>query len=152
MKSMIELAKCLRALQLFYHNFHNNTKGASFFADHAFLGSAYGECEAQYDAVVEKVIGTGGDINLIEVNVDGAKLLKQLGAGDDESSFNRALMCENRVVMLCGNCDKEATSVGVKNLVGGIADESEARIYKLKQRLNKKGPKGAALIVVANKD
>lgn len=137
MKSMLDLIICLRALNLYYHAAHNNTSGPSFHSDHAFFGSAYEEVDDQYDACIERLIGNLGRAPaLLQIVGAAAKKLKDMGDPVSVDAMYKAAIKEEKYIAdLCSKVDKEcADSVGVKNLVGDIADKCEQRQYKISRR------------------
>ena len=138
--AMDNLAVIFRAGQLLAHQLHNEVSGVSFFADHEFLGGLYGEYEEGYDAIVERVIGLG----LEKVDIAGwnKRAVKVYGDMAGDKAFDakkwpryvleveKAIQAEIRDYLKKGEC-----SDGVQNLLQGMADESEARSYKIGQRL-----------------
>lgn len=133
---MDSLAILLRAEQLVAHNFHNMTKGVSFFADHEFFGGVYPELEGDYDAVVERCIGSGEDINLCDVTSQAAQKASAYDCSDMASDEMCAVLLgmERALQAKCTELNKGA-SLGTQNLLQGIADKSEMRTYKLRQRI-----------------
>jgi len=135
---MKELAIYLRCLQLFTHNAHNVVKGAVFLQDHSFLGDLYPAYEDEYDSVIERIIGLA-DISmeeLIIIQTSALEKLKQYGATQSENKgyFSVILKMEKELCLLIESIVHEA-SQGTQQLIGGIADNSEVRQYKLKQRV-----------------
>ena len=132
MKTLTQLAALFRFLQLYAHATHNTAKGPTFFADHEFLGELYPTYEAAYDALVERIIGLTGAANIQEITAAAAALF----AGADVSAIWATLLegerkvCE--LVELAAISDE--LSQGTINLLVGLADQSEARAYKLAQR------------------
>ena len=134
---MDSLITQLRALQFLAHRAHHVTKGPTFFEDHEFLGELYPAYEAAYDSAVERVIGLGTEkLSIAKINIAAAKMSAILPDETKPEPFFRAILKGEKD--LCGMIDeavKEA-SQGTQNLLQGFADESEARQYKLKQRLS----------------
>lgn len=134
-KSMNQLIITFRCAQFVAHNFHNFAKGYSFFSDHEFLGELYGTYESAYDGLVERTIGGGKQIDLPDVTMQAADKAKAFAPdkmGCDEM-FATLLSMEESVCAWCKTYSAGAT-LGTANLLQGLADESEARQYKLKQR------------------
>ena len=133
---MDSLAILLRAEQLVAHNFHNMTKGVSFFADHEFFGEVYPELEGDYDAVVERCIGTGEDINLCDVTSQAAQKASAYDCSDMAADEMCAVLLgmERALQAKCMELNKGA-SLGTQDLLQGISDRSEMRVYKLRQRI-----------------
>lgn len=134
---MDSLITQLRALQFLAHRAHNVIKGPTFFEDHEFLGKLYPAYEEAYDSAVERVIGLGTEkLSLAKINIAASKMSDILPDETKPEPFFRAILKGEKD--LCGMIDeavKEA-SQGTQNLLQGFADESEARQYKLKQRLS----------------
>jgi len=131
----MELATLLRFMQLYTHNAHNLLGGPTFFQDHEFLGELYPVYETDYDNVVERVIGAGKSIDLIKTQVDAVSELQKYGPCKSyQQCFQQLLSYEK---LLCSNIEqmKNKMSQGTLNLLADIADRSEMRQYKIKQRL-----------------
>jgi len=129
---MKAIAVYLRTMQFIAHRAHIETHGSTFFEDHKFLGKAYEDYQSAYDAVVERMKSVEKpDINAITLEAaETAAKVKDTVAYD----LMKCLYgCE---VTLCKliKIESPKASVGTQNLLAGIADESEVRQYKLKQR------------------
>lgn len=134
---MDSLITQLRALQFFAHRAHNVIKGPTFFEDHEFLGELYPAYESAYDSAVERVIGLGTEkLNLPKINIAAAEMSNIMPNETKPEPFFRAILKGEKD--LCGMIDEAVreASQGTQNLLQGFADESEARQYKLKQRLS----------------
>lgn len=129
------LAAHLRAMQFLYHNFHHLVSGPSFFSDHGFFGDSYSEIESNYDSVVENMIGDGSTPDLKELTHNSAKIM--LGFYSQDGFFNSALIAENSLQSLIESISKGDIDQGTTNLIGGIAEMSKTRTYKIKQRISK---------------
>jgi len=136
---MDNLAIIFRSGQFLAHQLHNEARGEAFFSDHAFLGDLYGTYEDGYDAIVERVIGLGvEDVDIPGWNQRAMKVYGGMAKGQSFSPENwpavvleveRAIQGEIRAYL-----KKGLASDGVQNLLQGMADESEMRVYKVKQR------------------
>jgi DNA-binding ferritin-like protein len=130
---VIKLATILRASQFVAHEKHNLVSGPTFLADHAYLGELYGEYEEAYDAVVERLIGLGKPVNIPAITTSAAEVASRGGAGSALNWPQRMLAMEEairREVVAA----LPVASEGTKNFLQGLADESEARTYKIGQR------------------
>lgn len=128
----MNLPALLRYMQFYAHMAHNLVGGATFLSDHEFLAELYATYETAYDAVIERMIGLGEPINLVEVQ---KKAVAELTAPESfEKAFKELLSCEED---LCKALDKIAkdASLGTNNMLSDMADKSEMRQYKLKQRI-----------------
>ena len=133
---MDSLAILLRAHGNVARNFHNMVKGNAFFADHSAFGAIYEEVEGDYDAVVERCIGTGEDINLCDVTTQAASKASSYDCSDMAADEMCAVLLgmERTLQAKCAELNKGA-SLGSQNLLQGISDRSEMRVYKLRQRI-----------------
>lgn len=133
---MNELIITFRCAQFVAHNFHNFAKGYSFFADHEFLGTLYGTYEEAYDALVERTIGSGKPIDLRDITCQAADRAKAYSAEtmSCDEMFATLQSMEESICVWCKTYTSGAT-LGTANLLADLADKSEARQYKLKQRI-----------------
>jgi len=133
---MDHIALQLRAMQFLAHRAHNDVNGPTFFADHEFLGELYPAYESAYDSVVERIIGLSREkIDIAQMNVDAAKMacVKPNETGC-EAMIKVLLKAEQDLCLLVAKNMEDATD-GTQNLIQGIADQSEARQYRMKKRL-----------------
>lgn len=131
---MKDLACHLRSMQFYAHNAHNMCRGDEFFSDHEELGALYSVYESAYDSVVERIIGLGQEIDLITLQKEAADKLAGKPKTDSFSkSFECLLECELELCEII-NKENEKASLGTQNLLQGIADLSEVRQYKFKQK------------------
>jgi DNA-binding ferritin-like protein len=135
---MKEIAITLRCLQMFAQNAHNLVKGAVFSQDHDFLGELYPAYDSEYDSVIERIIGTS-DLSMPELTMiqqAAVDKLKSYGSQqpDNKSYLSIILKMEQELCSIIEMAIRGA-SQGTQQLIGGIADISEMRQYKLKQRI-----------------
>ena len=133
---MQELAVVLRTAQLVAHNYHNKVFGPSFLADHEYLGELYPAYEGEYDSVVERIVGLGLECDLPAVTQLAGERAAKYDPYDRaaDEMFSDLLGLERQVQQWATDFNKKA-SLGTQNLLQGIADASEMRCYKLKQRI-----------------
>jgi DNA-binding ferritin-like protein len=131
---MEEIATVLRYLQLYSHQAHNLVSGDTFFQDHGFLGELYPAYEDDYDDVIERSIGLGSPVDISKSNKVAAERLPEDSSLNTRSCLEHILSAE---VHLCETIEAECKSCsqGTMQLIGNIADKSEMRQYKIKQRL-----------------
>ena len=133
---MNELAVLFRTAQLFAHNCHNLTKGVTFFSDHSFFGDAYAAYESAYDSVVERMIGMDAEIHLGSItSVAGDNAGKMTLMGEEVGSMFATLLEAEKSICVAIKTYAAGASDGTQNLLQGLADESEIRQYKIKQRI-----------------
>lgn len=132
---MDKIAILLRMAQLFAHNAHNLISGSSFFADHTFLGDLYPAYEDAYDSVVERMIGSRMNPDLLGIQVQAIERLK-VKPTDMKSPevFKEVLKIEIELRKLI-DMAQPGLSEGTKQRLGNLADESEQRQYKILQRI-----------------
>lgn len=141
---LIDLFCCLKATSEYYKTGHWQVKNTIYYADHQLLDRLASESGARLDQIAEKIIGTTGNVallNLSDVLKKQYEMIKSLPYTPEENSafFQAGMGLEQKILDLCKSLDAAPeTSVGVRNLLGDIADESEGRIYLLRQRLNTK--------------
>jgi DNA-binding ferritin-like protein len=134
---MKKLATKLREAQIFAHAAHNLIHGASFFADHEFLGEAYEAYTKAYDETIERIIGLGDEINPIQITADAAEEATKYSVTrmDSYDMFSWLLNVEKEICELVHETIEGGVSHGTSNLLEGFADHSEVRQYKIKQRI-----------------
>lgn len=128
------LATVLRASALYAHAAHNTISGETFLSDHEFLGDLYTALTTAYDDVVERAIGLGEEVDLLSMQVDAAESLKNLSLSDATAIFKQILENEKTIQDEISDAIN-GTTVGTNDLLAGIADAGEVRIYKIRQRL-----------------
>jgi DNA-binding ferritin-like protein len=130
-------------MQFYAHNAHNLCQGDSFFSDHEELGSLYGVYTGLYDGVIERMIGLGQSIDLVKIQLEAAKMLDGEAIPKAfNAAFSGLLTCENELCKIISEANASG-SLGTQNLLQGIADDSEVRQYKFKQRLSQAGASAA---------
>ena len=136
-----ELIAQLRSLEDFYKIAHWQCKNTVFYSDHLLLDRLSSEAGSRIDQVAEKAIGTSGNasiVNLKDILKKEFVIIKNLSDSPSENSrfFEDALRLEEQLKVFV-TTQEPIQSLGVKNMLGDIADECEGRIYLLKQRLAK---------------
>ena len=134
---LTKLAARFRAMQLFAHNAHLLAKGQTFYQDHEAFGEMYPAYEAAFDGLVERTIGLDGEYNPeASFKQVGEFLSSTWGCSDSQQCFAKLLDFEKRVCAdITDILARMDVTQGVSNFLQGLADESESRQYKLKQRL-----------------
>jgi DNA-binding ferritin-like protein len=133
------LAIQFRAAQLYAHQGHNETEGATFQQDHGFFGEAYGAYDGYYDSMVERAIGLNGTqaAKIRELQADAATLAANKPMSSNPELIYRTLLGWNK--QICAMIDraaKESTmDEGVRDLIVGIANDLQVQNYKIQQRL-----------------
>lgn len=134
---MINLAVAYRGAQLLAHAGHNLVSGPTFFSDHEYLGDLYGAYETAYDGLVEKVIGLGGAIDIPAVTTKACAIGASFNPQGKSANeiFQAVLTLEKQFCVLIASALASGCTNGVQNFLQGLCDESEARQYKIGQRL-----------------
>lgn len=134
-ETLLTLARAYRCAQFYAHQAHNRTTGESFFSDHSFFGELYSTYENAYDSLVERVMGLGTVVDIAELTVLAAKDFQAMSDGfAPDYFFKRLLSLEDSLRKKIDSAILSQTQ-GTVNLLQGLADESEARTYKMKQRV-----------------
>ena len=138
---MISILVHLRAMQLTSHHAHNLVSRAVFFQDHEFFGDVYSAVESDYDSVIERIIGLQGESQLALpaiLSAVAAKIANAPGVGVKENKifFQYLQQQEKELCQLVEVACKNGVSQGVIQTLGTIAEKSEIRQYKIKQRLS----------------
>ena len=128
----------LRFKHLFTHVCHNMVSGKTFFEDHEFLGLLYSQAEGWYDDLVERSLGLGQEVDLVDVQKKAAAYLGEvkIDFSNNEACFQVILKITKelcREIEVCVN--SKTLSQGTIQLLGDIANFEEKNIYKLKRRL-----------------
>ena len=125
-----KLITTFRQAYLLAHHAHHSASGPTFLQDHEFLGSLYGAYEDAYDTLVERAIGLGSPVNEILVNKEAVAAYADC-CRDCKTTEDFLKQIQKTVKpLVTGATD------GTANLLQGLADDSEARTYKLSQRLS----------------
>ena len=128
---MHDVATKLRTLQIFTHNAHNIASGSTFLADHEYLGELYPAYEAAYDSVIERLIGLGEEVDIIAIGIEAIKAVAACPTTD--ACFESILEQEEALRAAIDECI-QGCSTGTQNLLAQIADDSEQRSYRIRQR------------------
>jgi len=134
---MEKIAIYLRTLQLYGQNAHNLDQGQSFFADHEALGAFYEAAGCGYDMVIERMIGLDIIPDLQKLHKKVAEIIQVLDHKPDAKSFFRNILkLEQKLCSEIEECVNSGKySEGTNQLIGELANQSESRQYKIKQRL-----------------
>jgi len=133
---MDKLATTLRTAQLVAHCFHNQTRGISFFADHEFFADLYAAYEEAYDSIIERDIGLGEDCDCAKISADAGAAAGKYDPRDMAADEMCAvLLGMERQIQAEATAATKGASIGTANLLGDLADKSEMRVYKLRQRI-----------------
>lgn len=135
---MEDLAIILRGMQFYAHQAHNLISGDEFFQDHAFLGDLYPKYESDYDDVIERMIGLGQSIDIAKVTKEAASILDSEESMQSNDCIEMLLVYEKSLCETVGSL-MSGVSHGTQQLIGEMANQSEIRQYKMKQRLAKGG-------------
>lgn len=135
---MNELAIQLRFKQLLAHNMHNLCSRVAFFSDHAMFGDIYSKAEADYDGIIERMIGLGQPCDLVSYQAQAAQKLQSIPqAKDNTEMFVQILSLNKQLIQALEVLCKSPVSCGTQNMLAGLADTLEMENYKLGQRTKK---------------
>lgn len=136
---MLELAALLKLLSVFAHDAHNMVARVPFFQDHEFLGEIYATYDDDYDSVIERMLGLKDccEVDFIAIHKDVAEHRTKLPCHEVKQNsefFHVLLQLEQALCKKIAELTPEC-SIGTQQMIGDIADRSEQRQYKMKQRL-----------------
>lgn len=134
---MEDLIILVKTLNIYGHIAHFLCARVVFMQDHEFLSEIYQAAEDNYDHLVERCIGLDIAIDLQQINLKAAQDASKISIGSDNSTkISACLELERQTVKVIEKlkADKKIT-LGTETLLGDIANASEIRQYKLKQRL-----------------
>ncbi len=146
---MHTLASTFRLAQFAAHDFHQRVSGRTFLTDHAFFAELYESYETAYDQLVERIIGQGESVSPSQLTYLAAQRAEAFRDKVEADDMYAALMTLERTIcreidtlLMAREVDEEdrteeesMITTGVENLLQGMADASEVRQYKFKQRL-----------------
>ena len=146
---MHTLASTFRLAQFAAHDFHQRVSGRTFLTDHAFFAELYESYETAYDQLVERIIGQGESVSPSQITYLAAQRAEAFRDKVEADDMYAALMTLERTIcreidtlLMAREVDEEdrteeesMITTGVENLLQGMADASEVRQYKFKQRL-----------------
>jgi len=137
---MKELLYLLRAMQIYSQSAHHLVKGTPFHSDHAFFGDTYESVGGDFDDVAERIVGLYGEEHLHLQNMLQSICGKLsdapcCGVEDNEVFYKYQYKLEEKLKSLIKQIIASGVSPGVEQLIGNIADKSEMRCYKIKQRV-----------------
>lgn len=130
--NMQTIAIQLKAMQFVAHNAHQLAKGQTFLQDHEYLGELYPVYEAAYDAIIERSLGLGKPLDPAQITLKSAQYVDP--NKDTNEAFKALLNAEEGLREFIKE-ESDGQSIGTQNLLAQLADDSEARTYKIQQRL-----------------
>lgn len=132
---MKNIALILRHMQFIAHAGHNLTSGPTFFQDHETLGELYPEYEAAYDSVIERIIGLGNECDPLSLTMEAAEQADahDIKASSPKEVYSHLLEMERSLLGAIDDVLSDGVSHGTSNLLEGLADQSEIRVYKLRR-------------------
>jgi DNA-binding ferritin-like protein len=140
-EALAALISYLRYLGLMYQNHHWQAKGNDFYGNHLFFERVYKQVLEDVDSLAEKTIGLY-DVNVLRFHKQ-LSFIKTIGEkfADHDSTqdhLQHSIIAENKLVkMLYATQQKlkgtNELSLGLDNLLAELSDNSENRLYLLKQ-------------------
>jgi DNA-binding ferritin-like protein len=135
---MEAIAVVLKILNMYSHAAHNLASKSLFFQDHDYLGELYEAYDEHYDEVIERMIGLGLLVDITQITMKACQAFSQMDLTVPENIDNFKKIIElERALLQAIKIEYPDMSIGTQQLVGDIADTSEARLYKLQQRVKK---------------
>lgn len=135
---MKEIAVFARFMELYTQAAHWAVGRSTFLQDHEWLGDLYESYGDIVDKIAERMIGLKIAVNLIEINIEAAAMLsayKDQVVVKNSAYFVNIYGFEKELVKLLTAANESAT-LGTQNLLQDECDSSEARQYKIGQRID----------------
>ena len=137
---MRDILVLLRAMHLYSQTAHHLVARSPFHSDHAFFGEVYEAMSDAYDGVAERIIGLLGEETLkpqtllLEVN-EKLKMSPSIGVKENKVFYEFQLALEKELCQKITITIQAGATPGVEQLIGELANQSEIRQYKIKQRI-----------------
>lgn len=130
----------LRSMQIYSQSAHHLVKGTPFHSDHGFFGEVYETTGGDFDDVAERIVGLYGEepLHLQSMLESISSKLSDApccGVQDNKVFYQYQYKLEEKLKSLIKQIIASGVSPGVEQLIGNIADKSEMRCYKIKQRM-----------------
>lgn len=127
----------LQAVERLHHAAHLQAKGPESYSDHLMFGRLYDGVQAELDGLSEKMVSAFGEA-CVDADARGADAAETLNAwmslGGDPPAIG--LSAELELQRAIANALEQEPSIGLENLLQGIADRHETWIYLLQQRMS----------------
>lgn len=135
---METLAVLYRLANLYAHAAHNLCAKSLFMQDHDHFADLYEAYEGHYDDIIERMIGLGQPVDIQALTVKACQSFAQMNLNVPENVeyFKKIIELEQAIQHVISQETPNA-SIGTQQLIGDQADKSEARLYKLRQRVKK---------------
>lgn len=139
---MKDLLIHLRAMNIFAHSAHNLVARTPFHSDHLFFGDTYEALDADYDAVIERMIGLYGEEGAELSSIMAAVAQKlagvpSVGVKENSMFYAKLLQMEQELCSMITKLISAKVSPGTEQTLGTICEKSEIRQYLIKQRIKK---------------
>lgn len=134
---MKELAIFFKFMGTYAQFAHHFVAHSTFNQDHGYLGELYDAYFDAYDAIIERMIGLGEEVNEFDIINAAAAQFNQHREDNftkNISYFAQILAFEKQLCAMLSEVNKNAT-LGSQNLIQDFCDQSESRQYKLGQRV-----------------
>ena len=137
---MRDILVLLRAMHLYSQTAHHLVARSPFHSDHAFFGEVYEAMSDAYDGVAERIIGLLGEealkpqTLLLEVN-EKLKMSPSIEVKENKVFYEFHLVLEKELCQKITITIQAGVTPGVEQLIGELANQSEIRQYKIKQRI-----------------
>ena len=127
-------------MNIYAQSAHHLVKGTPFHSDHAFFGDTYDALIGAYDSVAERIVGLYGEEPLkldvvMSMAMNKIADAPSIGVMDNKVFYEYQERLESRLRDLVAKIIATGVSPGVEQLIGEMANQSEIRSYKIKQRM-----------------
>ena len=136
--SLTNALSLLIAMYMMYQHAHWTAKGPLFYMRHDLFARLYGSVSPDADALAEKIVGMVGseELQLGALSGEAAGFLQGMPFGQElQSGLSAEEALQGMLAGLLDTAKSGRFSPGVENLLQQLFDNSEKRVYLLKQHL-----------------
>jgi len=142
-RTLFDLLTTLRAMYVHYQNLHWESKGSSFYGDHLLYQRLYEAVAEETDSLAEKILGLTGegvfvsDIHTFEHGYNTLNIWYEATKGskpEERALFSEAYLLEQLEYVDAYLTDLGAKSMGLDDMLSGMASKHEEHVYLLRQR------------------
>lgn len=142
--ALLQLLALLRAVYSLHQAHHWDSKGPTYYGDHLLFQRLYEGITPEIDAVAERAVGAGGEVEYVSQSSVKTQILSNFEKQEREAARTvspadarvvASLEAEKTLLAFIDQVLASGASQGTQNLLQGIADKHEGHVYLLQQRL-----------------
>lgn len=138
-KLLCELYSLLQAVYMQHQKSHLVAKGKSSYSDHLLFERLYSPLLGELDSIAERAIGLDSHDISLDHTLAKMRIFVSMWSSE-ENDIRASYIAEEKVLWLVGRIrqlleKEDQLTLGLEDLLGGIANQHEEHCYLLKQRL-----------------